>query len=97
MMGALLLAALAAAAGLCMARLVRGPTPYDRLLMAHALWMLAALLLAGLGALGDAPALIDGAIAVALMDGVIVLAAVKALRRNSFQPALAPAEEGAGP
>ena len=33
----------------------------------------------------------------AVLDAALVLAAVKALRRNSFQPALAPLDEGAAP
>ncbi len=95
--------AAAAALGACVAcalliaRLVRGPTPFDRLLMAHAVWVNAALVVACLAAIAGDPVWIDAALALALLDAVVVLAAVKALRRNSFQPPLAPLDQGAAP
>jgi multicomponent Na+:H+ antiporter subunit F len=85
------------AGALFLLRLVQGPTASDRLLAAHALGMIAALTAACIAiALGNA-ALLDGALALALADAVLVVAAIKALRRNSFQPALAPLHDGGGP
>lgn len=95
--------AIVAALGVCgacallMARLVAGPTPFDRLLMAHAVWVNAALIVACLAAFAHDPVWIDAALALALLDAALVLAAVKALRRKTFQPALAPLDEGAAP
>lgn len=86
-----------AACALLLARLVRGPTPFDRLLMAHAVWVNAALVVACLAAIARDPVWIDAALALALLDAALVLAAVKALRRNSFQPPLAPLDESAAP
>lgn len=92
---------LVVALGLCIAgalfaaRLMRGPTPYDRLFAAHGLWSCAALVAAALAVLMPAPALLDAAIALVLAEAVLALAAIKALRRTSFQPALAPPEETA--
>lgn len=73
---------------LWLAAFVRGPTPYDRLLMAHATMIAAALVAAGLGQ----PVL---AVALALLDALLVLCGVKALHRRSHQPALAPLDETA--
>lgn len=95
--------AVGAALGVCvacallLARLVAGPTPFDRLLMAHAVWVHAALIVACLAAIADDAVWIDAALGLTLLDTALVLAAVKALRRNSFQPALAPLDEGAPP
>jgi len=95
--------ALAVALGLCVAggvfavRFARGPTPYDRILAAHALWSAAALTAATLGVLLQAPTLFDAAIVLVLAEAVLVLAAIKTLRRNSFQPALAPPEDPVAP
>lgn len=81
------------AAALHLAALWRGPTAFDRLLAAHALWGAAALVAAGAGAISGSRAALDGALALVLLDAVLALAAVKALRRNSFQPALAPLDD----
>lgn len=95
--------AFASALGLCAAsallavRFARGPTPFDRVLAAHALWAHAALVAAALAVLLDAPALLDAALAIVLADAALALAAIKVLRRNSFQPALTPLDEGAAP
>lgn len=94
---------LAAALGLCavaallIARLLHGPTSFDRLLAAHGLWGCAALIAAVLAVLLDAPALLDAALALVLADAVLAIAAIKALRTSSFQPALAPLDESAAP
>lgn len=73
-----------------LARLLAGPTAFDRMLAGHMVWCGAALIAACLGVALNIAALFDAALAFSLVDGVLVLAAVKAQRRNSFQPALAP-------
>ena len=85
------------ACALLLARLMRGPTPFDRLLVGHALWVNAALIVACLATLAGDATWLDAAIALALLDAVLVLAAVKAVRRNSFQPPLAPLDESVAP
>lgn len=85
------------ASALLLARLVRGPTPYDRLLVGHALWLNAALIVACLATGAGQVAWLDAALALTLFDAVLVLAAVKALRRNSFQPPLAALDESVAP
>lgn len=90
------LSGLAVACALLLARLMRGPTPFDRLLAGHALWTNGALAVACLAGWSGGAVWLDAALALALLDAVLVLAAVKALRHNSFQPPLAPLEE-AGP
>lgn len=97
MIAAGLLLGVGIAAALLAVRLVRGPTPYDQLLMGHALWMHAALLVAALGALAGSHDALDAALLIAVLGVVPVLAAVKALRRNSFQPALAPRDDAGAP
>jgi multisubunit Na+/H+ antiporter MnhF subunit len=97
MIAALALVAVLIAAALHLARLWIGPTPYDRVLMGHALWGAAALVVAGAGALTGSHAALDAALALVLFDAMLVLGAVKALRRNSFQPALAPLDDGGAP
>ena len=87
----------ALACALLLARLVRGATPFDRLLISHALWVNAALMVACLATFAGDAAWLDAALALALLDAVLVLAAVKALRRNSFQPPLAPLDESVAP
>lgn len=88
--------ALVVAAALFTVRLARGRTAFDRLLAAHALAMLGALLAACIAVALPAPLLLDGALAIVLVDAALIVAAVKALRRNSFQPALTPLDETAG-
>ena len=85
------------ACALLLARLMRGPTPFDRLLIGHALWVNAALIAACLATFAGDAARLDAALALALLDAVLVLAAVKALRRNSFQPPLAPLDGSVTP
>ena len=87
----------ALASALLLIRLLRGPTPFDRLLIGHALWVNAALIVACLASFAGDAVWLDAALALALLDAVLVLAAVKALRRNSFQPPLAPLDEGVAP
>ena len=85
--------ALAAAAGLALAsllllvRLMRGPSVYDRLLAAHGLFLCAALMAATVAARDVR--WIDVALALVLVGAVLVVATVKALRTQSFQPPLA--------
>lgn len=81
--------------GLFLVAFVRGPTAYDRLLMAHAMLLTLTLTVAGLGVVQRAPFVLEGALALALLDVLLLLACVKALRRNAFQPALTPRDEGA--
>jgi multisubunit Na+/H+ antiporter MnhF subunit len=94
---------LATALGLCgvaallVARLLRGPTPFDRLLATHGLWSCAALVAAALAVLLAAPALLDAALAFVLAEAALAIAAIKALRTASFQPAMAPLDESATP
>lgn len=93
--------AIVVAIGVCiallpwLARLVAGPTAFDRMLAGHVIWCGAALVSASLAVKGGADTLLDAALAFALVDGVLVLVALKAMRRNSFQPALAPLDESA--
>ncbi|KAF0171976.1 MAG: multiple resistance and pH regulation protein F [Hyphomonadaceae bacterium] len=75
-------------------RFMRGPAPVDRLLAAHGVLLCAALLAATLAARDTR--WIDAALALVLLGAVLVVAAVKALGKQSFQPPLAPLDEGAG-
>lgn len=74
-------------------RFARGPTPVDRLLSAHGVFLCAALLAATLAARDTR--WIDAALALVLLGAVLLVAAVKALGKQSFQPPLAPLDEGA--
>ena len=95
--------AILAALGVCAAcallffQFARGPTTFDRLLMAHAVWVNAALVIACLAAFVHDAVWLDLALALVLIDAALVLAGVKALRRNSFQPALTPLDENGAP
>lgn len=86
--------ALALAVVVLIARFVRGPSPTDRLIAAYGVFVCAALIGATLAA-SDAR-WIDAALALVLLGAVLIVAAVKALGKQSFQPPLAAHKEGAG-
>lgn len=76
-----------ALAGVCLVvRLVRGPTPFDRLIAMQGLLLCAALFAATLH--GRDPRWGDAALAIVLLGAALVAAGVKAVRKQSFQPPL---------
>ncbi|MBU6372759.1 MAG: multiple resistance and pH regulation protein F [Alphaproteobacteria bacterium] len=81
--GALLVAAPA------LVRLWRGPTAADRLAAGYLIGIAIAAALAACGAAAKSDAVVTLAIVLALVQNVVFVAALKAARRNSYQPALA--------
>jgi len=86
--------ALAVASVLLLIRFVRGPTPFDRLIAAQGLFLCAALI-AATAAQRDVR-WIDAALALVLLGAATTVAAVKVVRRQSFQTPLVALDEGAG-
>lgn len=80
-------AALVAAPALL--RLWRGPTTADRLAASYLIGIAVAAALAACGAAANADGLVTVAIVLALVQNVVFVAALKAARRKSYQPALA--------
>jgi multisubunit Na+/H+ antiporter MnhF subunit len=87
-------AVLALASALLLVRFALGPSPVDRLLAAHGVLLCSALLAAMLASRDTR--WIDAALALLLLGVVLVTASVKMLAKLSFQPPLAPLDEGAG-
>lgn len=75
---------------LLIARLARGPTPFDRLIATQGLLLCAALLAATLHAQDSR--WIDAALVIVLVGAAVLAAGVKALRKQSFQPPLSASE-----
>ncbi|MDZ4777511.1 MAG: hypothetical protein SGJ23_12065 [Alphaproteobacteria bacterium] len=93
MIAASLAMVLALACVFLIARLARGPTPFDRLIAMQGLLLCAGLMAATLWARD--PRWIDAALAIVLLGAVLLAGGVKALRKQSFQPPLGAPESGA--
>jgi multicomponent Na+:H+ antiporter subunit F len=77
---------------LSLARLVAGPTLYDRALAANAIIMRAALVCAALAVAWGRSAWLDVSLALAIGALVVSAATLKFFRSRSFQPSLAQEE-----
>lgn len=85
---------LAVASALLLVRFMRGPTPFDRLIAAQGLFLCGALI-AATAALRDVR-WIEAALALVLLGAAVTVAAVKVLRRQSFQTPLVALDDGVG-
>jgi multicomponent Na+:H+ antiporter subunit F len=77
-----------AALGMMLARALRGPTNYDRILAANSFGAKTVLLIALLGFLFGRPEFLDIAIAYALINFIATIALLKLFRYRSLQVSL---------